>query len=438
MSMTTQENTAEVSSVPAARSVPLVAGDTPAMREWAEQLVARARAEGVELTGDDGLLTAMIRQVLQTGLEVELADHLGYEPYDPAGRGSGNSRNGSSPKTVTTDVGEVALRVPRDRNGTFDPQTVPKHQRRLDGLSGNVISLYAKGMTTGDIQAHLLEIYGTEISRETISKITDQIVEDMASWQRRSLDRLYPVLLIDAIMIKVRDSQVANRPVYVVIGVNMDGERDVLGLWLGPSGGEGAKQWMTMLTELRNRGVADALIVCCDGLKGLPDAIRATWPDATVQTCVVHLVRNSLRYASKKHWGQITRELREIYTAPTVEAAEVRFGEFAQTWRETYPAMVSSWENAWAEFVPFLEFPIELRKIVYTTNAIESLNARFRKAVRNRGHFPNEQAAMKVLYLVAHQRRPNRSNLIGKTNGWKHILNALTIHYGDRITNINH
>ncbi len=422
-----------VSVVPAARSVPLVAGDTPAMREWAEQLVARARAEGVELTGDDGLLTAMIRQVLQTGLEVELSDHLGYEPHDPAGRGSGNSRNGTSRKTVTTDVGDVELAVPRDRNATFDPQTVPKHQRRLDGLSGNVISLYAKGMTTGDIQAHLLEIYGTEISRETISKITDAIVEDMALWQRRPLDRLYPVLLIDAIVIKVRDSQVANRPVYVVIGVNMDGERDVLGLWLGPTGGEGAKQWMTMLTELRNRGIADALIVCCDGLKGLPEAIRATWPDATVQTCVVHLVRNSLRYASKKYWGQITRELREIYTAPTVEAAEVRFGEFAETWRETYPAMISSWENSWSEFVPFLEFPVELRKIVYTTNAIESLNARFRRAVRHRGHFPNEQAAMKVLYLVAHQRRPNRTNLTGKTNGWKQILNALTVHYGDRI-----
>jgi len=433
MSMTTQENSVEMLLEPAARSVAFVAGDTPAMREWAEQLVAQARAEGVELTGDDGLLSAMVRQVLQTGLEVELADHLGYEPYDPAGRGSGNSRNGTSRKKVTTDVGDVELAVPRDRNGTFEPQTVPKHQRRLDGLTGNVISLYAKGMTTGDIQAHLLEIYGTDISRETISKITDAIVEDMASWQRRPLDRLYPVLLIDAIFIKVRDSQVANRPVYVVIGVNMDGERDVLGLWLGPTGGEGAKQWMTMLTELRNRGVADALIVCCDGLKGLPDAIRTTWPDATVQTCVVHLVRNSVRYASKKYWPQITAQLREIYTAPTVEAAEVRFGEFAQQWREMYPAMISSWENSWAEFVPFLEFPIELRKIVYTTNAIESLNARFRRAVRNRGHFPNEQAALKVLYLVANQKRKNRSNLTGKTNGWKQILNALTIHYGDRI-----
>ena len=368
--MTTNKDTAEMSLGPPTRSVGVVAGDSPPMREWAEELVARARAEGVALTGDDGLLTAMVRQVLQTGLEVELADHLGYEAHDPAGRGSGNSRNGSYPKTVMTDIGEVDLRMPRDRNASFDPQTVPKHQRRLEGVAGNVISLYAKGMTTGDIQAHLAEIYGTEISRETISKITDRVVEEMLAWQHRPLDRVYPVLLIDAIVIKVRDSQVANRPVYVVIGVNMDGERDVLGLWLGPTGGEGAKQWMSMLTELRNRGVADALIVCCDGLKGLPDAIRATWPQATVQTCVVHLVRNSLRYASKKHWAQITREMREIYTAPTVAAAEVRFGEFAETWRTTYPAMISSWENTWAEFVPFLEFPVELRKIVYTTDEI--------------------------------------------------------------------
>jgi transposase-like protein len=404
------------------------------MREWAEELVARARREGVELTGDGGLLTGLVRQVLQTGLEVEMEQHLGYEPYDPAGRNSGNSRNGTSRKTVKTEIGDVELAVPRDRNGTFEPVTVPKHQRRLDGLAGNVISLYAKGLTTGDIQAHLLEIYGTEISRETISKITDQIVDDMVAWQNRPLDRLYAVLLIDAIVIKVRDAQVANRPVYVAIGVNLDGERDVLGLWLGPTGGEGAKQWMTMLTELKNRGVADALIVCCDGLKGLPDAIRVTWPDATVQTCVVHLVRNSLRYASKKHWGAITRQLRAIYTAPTVAAAEAHFSDFADAWRDVYPAMIKSWETSWAEFVPFLEFPVELRKIVYTTNAIESLNARFRRAVRHRGHFPNEQAAMKVLYLVATQRRPNRENLTGKTNGWKAILNALTIHYGDRIT----
>jgi len=288
-------------------------------------------------------------------------------------------------------------------------------------------------MTTGDIQTHLFEIYGTEISRETISKITDAIVEDMVAWQNRPLDPVYAVLLIDAIVIKVRGSQVANRPVYVAIGVNLDGERDVLGLWLGPSGGEGAKQWATMLTELRNRGVADALIVCCDGLKGLPESIRTTWPDATVQTCVVHMVRNSLRYASKKHWQTIVKEMRQIYEAPTVEAAESAFAEFSEHWADTYPAMIRSWENSWAEFVPFLEFPAELRKVVYTTNAIESLNARFRRAVRHRGHFPNEQAALKVLYLVATQRRPNRQDLTGRINGWKTILNALTVHYGDRI-----
>ncbi len=292
------------------------AADEAAMQDWAELLVERARAEGVELTGDGGLLTGLVRQVLQIGLEVEMADHLGYERHAPEGRGSGNSRNGSSPKRVKTEIGEIDLAVPRDRAETFEPVTVPKHQRRLDGLSGNVISLYAKGLTTGEIQAHLAEIYDTSVSRETISKITDEIVADMAAWQNRPLDAVYPVLLIDAIVVKVRDSQVANRPVYVAIGVDLGGERDVLGLWLGPTGGEGAKQWASMLGELRNRGLADALIVCCDGLRGLPESIRMTWPDATVQTCVVHMVRNSLRYASKKHWGPITKAMRAIYTRP--------------------------------------------------------------------------------------------------------------------------
>ena len=242
------------------------------------------------------------------------------------------------------------------------------------------------------------------------------------------------MVLIDAIVVKVRDTQVANRPVYVAIGVNLDGERDVLGLWMGPTGGEGAKQWMTMLTELRNRGVRDVLITCCDGLKGLPDAVRTIWPDTTVQTCVVHLVRNSLRYASKKHWPTITRQMRAIYTAPTVPAAEEAFEHFAEQWRDIYPAMIGGWERAWDEFVPFLEFPAELRKIVYTTNSIESLNARFRRAIRHRGHFPTEQAALKILYLVATRRRKNRENLVGQTNGWKAILNVLTVHYGARIT----
>jgi transposase-like protein len=413
------------------------AGDGPSLDAWATELVERARSEGVALTGDGGLLTELMRSVLQRGLEIEMTEHLGYERHDPEGRGSGNSRNGFYPKTVRTEVGDVEVAVPRDRNATFEPATIPKGQRRLEGLAGVVISLYAKGMTTGDIQAHLAEMYGTEVSRETVSKITDAVVEDMVAWQNRPLDQVYAVLLIDAIVIKVRGSQVANRPVYVAIGVNLEGERDVLGLWLGPSGGEGAKQWATMLTELRNRGVADALIVCCDGLKGLPEQVRATWPDATVQTCVVHLVRNSLRYAARKHWKAITAQMRTIYEAPTTQAAEQAFAEFSEAWGGQYPAMISSWERSWAEFVPFLEFPPELRKVVYTTNAIESLNARFRRAVRHRGHFPNEQAALKVLYLVATQRRPNRQDLTGQIRDWRPILNALTVHYGDRIAAYN-
>ena len=227
-----------------------------------------------------------------------------------------------------------------------------------------------------------------------------------------------------------------NRPVYLAMGITVDGERDVLGLWVGPTGGEGAKQWMTMLTELRNRGVADVCIVCCDGLKGLPDAIAATWPLATIQTCVVHLVRNSLRYASKADWSKITAALKTVYTAPTVTAAEARFAEFAETWRGKYPAMIAMWERSWTEFVPFLDFPTEIRTLIYTTNGIESLNSRFRQAARRRGHFPTEQAAMKILYLTVSERRPNRSNPTGRINAWKSILNTLAITYGDRL-NLN-
>ena len=432
--MTTRRNKEHSSDlVPAASSEVVASGDDLAL--LAEQLVDQARGDGIALTGDGGLLPQLIARVLETGLAAEMSDHLGYQPHAADGNNTGNSRNGSFPKTVVTEVGEVELRVPRDRNGTFDPVLVPHGERRIDGLAGQVISLYAQGLTTGEIRGHLAEIYDTSISKDTISRITDTIVSDMETWQSRPLDPLYAVVLIDAIVIKVRDTKVANRPVYVAIGVNLDGERDVLGLWMGPTGGEGAKQWMTMLTELKNRGVNDVLITCCDGLKGLPDAVRGIWADTTVQTCVVHMVRNSLRYASKKHWPQITRQMRAIYTAPTVPAAEAAFEEFASDWREQYPAMIRSWENSWSEFIPFLEFPPELRKIVYTTNSIESLNARFRRAVRHRGHFPTEQAAMKVLYLTAIKQRKNRQDLIGRTSGWKPVLNTLTVHYGDRITN---
>ncbi len=430
MSNTNSERGSRLPAVPAA-----LPGDEPALAEIARLLVDRARGEGIALTGAGGLLPSLVANILQAGLNIELDEHLGYEPYALDGRGSGNSRNGGYPKTVITDVGPVEVRMPRDRDGSFEPVTVPKHTRRLDGFSEMVISLYAKGMTTGEIQAHLEEIYDTQLSRETISKITDAVVGDMTIWQNRPLDRIYPVVLIDSIFIKVRDAQVANRPVYVAIGVNMDGERDVLGMWLGPTGGEGAKQWMTMLTELRNRGVADVLILCCDGLKGLPDAVRVVWPKAIVQTCVVHLVRNSLRYASKADWAPITRGLRDIYTAPTIEAAE--FDKFADRWGVKYPALIDMWHRMWDEFVPFLAFPTELRKIVYTTNAIESMNARLRRGVRQRGHFPNEQAAMKVLYLIAIHRQKNRENMTGRIAGWKHILNTLSVHYGDRIEDVN-
>ena len=295
--------------------------------------------------------------------------------------------------------------------------------------------MYAKGMTTGDIAAHLAEVYDTDISRDLVSTVTDQVVGEMKAWQARPLDKVYLVVLIDAIVLKVRQTAagVGNRPVYVAMGINLEGQRDVLGMWVGPTGGEGAKQWMNMLTDLKNRGVADVCIVCCDGLKGLPEAITAIWPQADVQTCVVHLVRNTLRYVSKAHWGQITRELKTIYTASTLEVAEMAFEEFSQVWQAKYPAMISMWQRSWNEFIPFLAFPPAIRKIIYTTNGIESLNARFRAATRRRGHFPDEDAALKVLYLTAIGREKNRSNPTGQINGWKAILNVLSLTYDNRL-----
>lgn len=399
----------------------------------ARELVDKARRTGVSLVGPDGLLAGVTRTVLQAALDTEMTEHLGYEKGDRAAARPGNHRNGSSPKTVRTEVGPVTLAVPRDRNGDFEPQIVPKHARRVHGFDEAIISLYAKGLTTGEIAAHLAEIYGTQVSRDLISKVTDKVVDELAAWQNRPLDRVYPVIFVDAIHVKIRDGQVANRPIYVVLGINCDGERDVLGLWIG-TGGEGAKHWMSVLSELRNRGVADVCIVACDGLKGLPDAIAEVWPQATVQGCVVHLVRATLRYASKAHWGAITKGLRTVYTAPTTEAAQARFAEFADEWGPRYPAIIRLWRSSWEQFTPFLAFPPEIRKVIYTTNAVESLNSRFRQATRRRGHFPNEQAALKVLYLVIRSPIANRTNVTGRTTGWKAALNALAMFYGDRIT----
>lgn len=415
----------------AGENLPAVA--PPDMTRLAEQLVTSAATQGIELTGENGLLTSLTKQVLQSALEVEMAHHLGYDRGDPMGRNGANSRNGSTPKTITTDVGQVTVQVPRDREGSYEPQIVRKHQRRLAGFDEAVISLYAKGLTTGDIANHLSEVYDTDVSRDLVSTVTAKVLDDLRAWQSRPLDAVYPVILIDAIVLKIREGQVANRPVYVAIGISVDGFRDVLGLWVGPSGGEGAKQWMTMLTDLKNRGILDACIVCCDGLKGLPAAINATWPQATVQTCVVHLVRNSLRYASKKHWQAIAKDLKRIYHSSSLEAAQNELEVFAETWEDRYPAMVELWRRSWPEFIPFLDFPLDVRRLIYTTNGIESLNARFRKATRRRGHFPDEQSALKVLYLAAIERQHNRPNPTGQISGWKSILNTLAITYGERL-----
>ncbi|MBO2448202.1 IS256 family transposase [Actinomadura barringtoniae] len=401
--------------------------------QLAAELIERAKAEGVSLVGPDGLLAGITKTLLQAALEAEMAEHLGYDKGERSAQATGNHRNGTSPKTVSTEVGPVQIQVPRDRAGGFEPQIVPKHARRVNGFDESIISLYAKGLTTGEIKAHLAEIYQVEVSKDLISRITDKVVEEMEAWRSRPLDAVYPVVLIDALYVKIREGSVTNRPIYVALGINCAGERDVLGMWVG-TGGEGAKHWMTVLAELKNRGVADVCIACCDGLKGLPEAIEEIWPQVTVQQCVVHLVRSSLRYASKAHWSRLTRDLREIYTAPTETAAEQRFAEFENDWGQRYPAVIRLWRDSWTTFVPFLAFPAEIRKVIYTTNAIESLNARFRQATRRRGHFPTEQAALKVLYLVIRSPAKGRTNVTGTTRGWKAALNALSLHYGDRIT----
>jgi transposase-like protein len=393
----------------------------------------RAKAEGVSLVGPGGLLSGLMKTVLESALEAELTEDLGYEPHEEAGRNSGNSRNGTRPKTVLTEVGPVEIDVPRDRNGTFEPKLVRKRQRRLTGVDDLVISLVAKGLTTGEVSAHLAEIYGADVSRDTVSGITDRVLEGMAEWQNRPLDRVYPVVFIDAIHVKIRDGGVVgSRPIYTAVGVTTDGERDILGLWAG-TGGEGAKFWLHVLTEIKNRGVADVCIVVCDGLAGLPEAIQATWSQALVQICVIHLLRNSFRYASRRDWPAIAKDLKPIYTAATEAAALERFAEFAATWENRYPAIVKLWENAWEEFTPFLRFDPEIRTIIYTTNSIESLNARFRRAVRARGHFPNEQAALKCLFLTIASLDPTGTGRKRWTNRWKPALNAFAIAFPGRI-----
>jgi putative transposase len=409
---------------------------TPAVdRRVVAELVARAQADGMAVDGEDGLLAQLTKIVLESSLQGEIDAHLGYGKHDAAGRDGGNSRNGTRAKTVLTKAGPVEIEVPRDRDGSFEPVIVRKRQRRLGGIDGIVLSLSAKGLTTGEISAHLAEVYGASVSKDTISTITDRVLEGMAEWQNRPLDRVYPVLFIDCIYVKIRDGQVANRPIYVALGVTVNGERDILGLWAGEHGdGEGAKYWLRVLSEIKNRGVVDVLMVVCDGLKGLPDAVTAVWDKTIVQTCIVHLLRNSFRYASARDWSAIAKHLKPVYTAPSEQAALDRFAEFSEQWETRYPAIVRLWTNAWAEFVPFLQFDVEIRKVICTTNAIESINARLRRAVNARGHFPTEQAALKCLYLALMGLDPTGRGQGRWTMRWKAALNAFDLAFDGRLS----
>jgi putative transposase len=397
------------------------------------RLAAQARAQGVSLLGRGGLLQQLTKRFLEASLEAEMDEHLGYGKHDTVGRNGGNSRNGKRGKTLLTEVGPVAIDVPRDRNGSFTPQVVAKRQRRFGGIDDLVISLTAKGLTTGEVAAHLAEVYGADVSRDHISTITDRVLDTLGEWQNRPLDPIYPVVFIDCIHVKIRDGQVANRPIYVALAVTADGGKDILGLWAG-DGGEGAKYWLRVLTELKNRGVLDVCIVVCDGLKHLPDAIGQVWPDAVVQTCLIHLLRNSFKYASKADWPGVAKDLKPVYTAVSEQAALDAFAEFSGKWERKYPAIVRLWTNAWPEFVPFLQFDLEIRKIVCSTNAIESLNARFRRAVNARGHFPTEQAALKILYLTVTSLDPTGKGRTRWSNRWKAALNAFDITFDGRIS----
>jgi putative transposase len=418
-----------------------------------DRVVERAEAGELALTGEGGFLPEMVKAVLERGLAAELTGHLGYEKGDPAGRGSPDSRNGTSPKTLATEVGPVPLDVPRDRNGSFEPRLVPKGARRAGGLDEMIISLYAGGMTVRDIQHHLARTIGTELSHDTISRITDAVAEEVKAWQARPLEELYPVIYLDALVVKVRDGhQVRNKAAHLAVGAGLDGIKHVLGIWVQAA--EGAKFWAGVCAELRNRGVRDVLIVCCDGLTGFPEAVEATWPAAMVQTCTVHLIRSSMRFVAYGDRRAVAAALKPIYTAPTVEAAETELLAFAGSpLGRRYPATVQAWERAWERFIPFLAFPPEVRRIIYTTNAIESLNYQLRKIIKNRGHFPGDDAVIKLLWLAIRDIEDKRARARAAEKGrprdkrkaparlvegavvqnWKQALGALSLHFPDRL-----
>lgn len=404
-------------------------------KELAERLLAQAREQGVSLVGPGGLLNQLTRNVLESALEAELTEHLGHEHGQrPI---AANMRNGTRSKTVLNEIGPVEIEVPRDRDGSFEPVIVPKRKRRLDGIDQIVLSLSARGLTAGEIAAHFEEVYGAKVSKDTISRITEKVAGELAEWSARPLDPIYPVLFVDAVVVKVRDGQVRNTPFYVVMGVTVNGEREILGIWAG-DGGEGARFWLQVFSELKNRGVEDVLIAVCDGLKGLPEAITTTWERTVVQQCIVHLIRNSFRYAGRQHRDGIVKALKPVYTAPSEQAAKDRFADFTAEWGQRYPAIVRLWESSWAEFVPFLEYDVEIRRVICTTNAIESINARYRRAVRARGHFPNEAAALKCLYLVTRSLDPTGGGRARWVMRWKPALNAFAITFAGRFERTTH
>ncbi|MFD0782342.1 IS256 family transposase [Micromonospora azadirachtae] len=404
-------------------------------QQQAEALVAQAREQGVELLGDGGLLRQMTKAVLERALAEELTDHLGYEVGDPAGQGSGNSRNGYSSKTVLTEAGAVEIAVPRDRNGTHEPKIVRKGRRRLDGIDKIVIGLYARGMTVRDIQAHLAEIYDIDVSPDLISKITDAVLDEVKEWQSRPLDAVWPVVFLDAIVCKVRDGgTVRNKAAHLAVGVDVDGKKEVLGIWVEQT--EGAKFWLRVMNDLRARGLQDVLIVVCDGLVGLPAAIEAVWPDAVVQTCIVHLTRASLRWVNYADRKKVAAQLRLIYGAPTEQAAR----DALDAWTDSeigrqYPAIRRQWDAAWEQVIPFFAFPPEVRKVIYTTNMIESINYQLRKITKTRGHFPTDDALIKLLYLGCRQiGRTARAARGGRsTYNWKIAMNQFDIMFPGRL-----
>jgi putative transposase len=395
--------------------------------ELVEELMKAVRSPA-DLFGPAGLFHRLKAAMMERMLEAEMTEHLGFDKNAVEGHRAGNSRNGYTTKTVKTDTGPVEIRVPRDRQGTFEPKLVAKHQRRLEGFDEKVLALYARGMSVRDIQAHLRELYGTDVAPELISRVTDAVIDEMRGWQQRPLEATYPIVYLDALFVSVRDGgTVAKKAVYVALGVTADGEREVLGLWIQKT--EGARFWLDMLTELRNRGLTDILFVCCDGLTGLPQAIEAVFPKAVVQTCIVHMIRASLRYVPFKERKQVVTALREIYSAPSEDAAQLALDAFDASWGKTYPSITKTWRTRWAEVVPFLGYPSEIRRILYTTNAIESLNFQLRKVLRSKGNFPTDDSVLKILYLAI-----GKAKMKWKTaRDWHRARTHFGIVFGDRM-----